>query len=311
MTILLKKNLNNFTNNQEKILFNKLKKILRREELRIYISAIICIIIISCSNEENKNAASVVQVDDKILTQGEIEENIPQYLNEEDSLLAAEYYIRVWINDHLMYDLAQKNIADKKAIDRLVENYRKSLIIYQYQEKLINEKLSKEISNETLQNYFDNNRNKFKLDKPLAKGVFLKTPKSTSQIDKIRGWYKSITPSSLDNLEKFSKQNASIYDYFDKWIDMNELMNKLPIKRENPVDMVKSHKFFEQEDDNYFYFLHVSDYLLPGENAPFEYAKAMVRELLINQKKIDFLRKTEEDLYEKALNSGRIKFFNE
>jgi hypothetical protein len=254
----------------------------------------------------------IVQVKDKILTREELEENITSFLSPEDSILAAEHYIRIWIHDNLLYDIARKNSIDKENIDRLVENYRKSLIIYQYQEQLVNERLSKDIGNEVLLNYYKNNQDKFKLDRSLIKGLFLRVPIDAPQIDKIRTWYRSISPTSLANIEKYSLQYSASYDYFfDNWVDLNELMNKWPVNQKNELEGVKSNKFMEQKDDNYFYFLHITDYLLPGDNAPFEYAKSTIKEILVNQKKIEFLRKTEEDLYNKALNSGQIIFYNE
>ncbi|MDR0865820.1 MAG: peptidyl-prolyl cis-trans isomerase [Candidatus Symbiothrix sp.] len=265
---------------------------------------------VSCGRKSANNVDAVVQVGDKFLTREEIAENLPSVTNADDSVMATEHYIRLWISDNLLYDVAAKNIVDKENINQLVENYRKSLVIYQYQEQLINEKLSREISNRSLLDYFEANKTKFKLDKSLVKGLFLRIPINAPQIDKVRSWYKSISTSSIDNIEKYSLQNSANFDYFvDDWLDFNDLVNKWPVNYRNDLN-VKS-KYTEQKDDNYYYLLHITDYLLAGDNAPFEYAKSTIREILINQKKIEFLRETEEDLYNKALNSGKIKFFNE
>ncbi|GHT02982.1 hypothetical protein FACS189423_02830 [Bacteroidia bacterium] len=271
-----------------------------------------CLFVFSCTQESAKNAENIVKVGNEILTQTEMDESLPPFLNPEDSLMATEHFIRMWINDHLLYDIAQKNISDKKNIDQLVENYRRSLVIYQYQEQLVNEKLGKEIREQDLVNYYQANKDKFQLDKVLIQGLFLKIPVDAPQIDKVRAWSKSITPASITNIEKYSVQNAASYDYFeDKWLDFNELMDNWPVDYNNDEEVVKKNKFIEQKDEHYYYFLNITGYLLPGDNAPFEYAEPIVKEILINQKKIDFLRKTEEDLYNKALKNGQIKFYNE
>jgi hypothetical protein len=249
----------------------------------------------------------VVQVGDYILTQSELDESLPSFLSPEDSLMATEHFIRMWINDQLLYSLAQKNIADKKAIDLLVENYRRSLTIYQYQEQLINEKLANNISEQELNNYYEENKDKFKLDKPLIKGLFLRIPIGAPDLDKSRSWCKNPSAASISNLEKYSMQNAGSFDYFEsKWVDFNELINNWPTT--SFADVLRNKTFFEQQDDKFHYFLNVTEYLLPGDDAPFRYAEPTVKELLINKKKIEFLRKTEEDLYNKALNNGQIIF---
>jgi hypothetical protein len=280
------------------------------KSLWIIFVVLISFLAVSCNREAAKNVNAIVQIGDKLLTREEVEENIPAFTSADDSVMAVEHYIRLWINENLLYNVAEKNISDKENISQLVESYRKSLVIYQYQEQLINEKLSKEISNQALLDYFEENKSKFKLDRTLVKGLFLRIPVDAPQIDKIKVWYKSTASSSIDNIEKYSLQNSASYDYFvDKWLDFNDLLNKWPINYRNELD-VKS-KYIEQKDNNYYYFLHITDYLLAGDNAPFEYAKSTIKEILINQKKIEFLRETEEDLYNKALNSGKIKFFNE
>ena len=263
---------------------------------------------VSCTHSSGKKNDAVVQTGKHILTRTELDENLPPFLTPEDSILAAEHFIRIWINDHLLYDIAQKNIADKNAIEQLVENYRRSLTIYQYQEQLVNEKIAQNIREQELQNYYEDNKEIFKLDKPLIKGLFLRVPLGAPHIDKAKSWCKKPSPVFIDNLEKYSVQNAANFDFFEnKWVDFNELMHTFP----NPPETPKKQTFYEREDLQYYYFLNVSECLLPGDNAPFQFAEPTVKEFLINRKRIEFLRKTENDIYNKALNSGQIIFYNE
>ena len=280
---------------------------------QILLLIVITSLFVACKKTATEQSnIPVVKVGTKVLHKDELDSHLPKGLAKEDSIIAAEHYIRVWINEHLLYDVASNNIRDKENINQLVEDYRKSLIIYQYQEQLINEKLSKEIDNESMMSYYNANKDKFKLDRPLIKGIFLKIPSDAPQIDKVRVWYKSTSPSAIENIEKYSIQNAVIYDYFtDHWVDFNELMDNLPANYNNEDAFIRNNKNIEYQDKNYYYFLNIVDYLLSGDNAPYEYARPTIREMLINQNKIEFLKKTENDLYQKALNKGQIIFFNE
>jgi hypothetical protein len=267
----------------------------------------------ACTHPAEKSADAVVQIGNSVLTRGELADRLPSFRSPEDSLLAAEHFIRVWINDQLLYNIAQRNIVDKNTIDQLVEDYRRSLIIYQYQEQLINEKLVTGISEQELHKYYEENRDKFKLEKPLIKGLFFRLPIDAPHIERAREWGRKLTPASINNLEKYSTQNAGSFNYFEtQWVDFNELIAGWPVMGElDLAEALKKSSFFEQKDDKYYYFLTVNECLLPGDNSPFQFAESTVKELLINQKKMDFLRKTENDLYNKALKSGQIKFYNE
>jgi hypothetical protein len=281
--------------------------------MRLILSLIIVsLVAVACSRQSGKSLAGIVKVNNDVLTKEALNANIPLDLSPEDSTITAEHYIRMWINNKLMYHLASQKIANKNEIEQLVDNYRQSLTIYQYKEQLINEKLSREIGNQALLDYYEVNKDKFKIDRPLIKGLFLKIPINAPQIDKVRNWYKSLTAANITNIENYCVRNAAEYGYFvDEWIDFNELTDEWPINYKNETEILKRNSFFEQEGPKFHYFLHVTAYSLPGDNAPFEYAKPTIKEMLINQQKIDFLNKIEDDLYRKALNNGQITFYNE
>ena len=176
-----------------------------------------------------------------------LEENIPVGLSSEDSIVVAEHFIRSWIKENLLYDIALKNINDVEGVDRLVENYRKSLVIYQYEEQLINERLTKEIDEQSIYDYYNLNKDKLNLENPLVKGLFLKVPVNAPQLDEIRVWYKSQAPVSRENLEKYSLNNTENFIYFvDNWMDFNDLMDNFPKESLNREDQTVQKKTIEK-----------------------------------------------------------------
>ena len=274
---------------------------------------IISLLTVGCNNNlDIKKNGALVKVGNKVLYRSVLEENIPVGLSNEDSIIAAEYFIRTWINENLLYNIALKNINDIENIESLVENYKKSLLIYQYEEQLINERLTKEIDEQSLYDYYNQNKDKLKLEKPLVKGIFLKIPANAPQLNEIRMWYKSQLPTFRDNLEKYSLNYAANFIYsLDKWLDFNDLMDNFPAELLSKEDQSVRKKTIEKRDNGYYYFLNITDCLLQGENAPYEYAKTTIQEILINQRRIDFLKKTGDELYQRALAKGEIQFFNE
>jgi len=273
----------------------------------------VSLLTIGCNKKTDiKDSNVLVKVGNKVLYRSIMEESLPAGLSAEDSIIAAESFIRSWINDILLYNIAVKNLNDKDNIDRLVENYRKSLLIYQYEEQLINERLNSEIDERSMTEYYNLNKDKFKLEQPLVKGFFLKVPANAPQMSDIRNLYKSTAAESLEKLERFSLNNAVVFNYFiDKWVDFDELIEVFPKDQLRKEDLTVQKKTMEKEIDNFFYFLNITDYLLPGDNAPYEHAKSTVRKILINQRKIDFLKNTEDELYQRALNRGEIQFYGE
>ena len=255
---------------------------------------------------------ALVKVNDRILTRNEVESLIPKGTTSADSLLLAESYIKKWVKDELVLKIAQRNLgSDKETIDKLVDAYRRSLLRYRYQEKLIQEKLSDEIQESDVLTYYDTNKEKFVLDKNLIKGLFLKVPADAPNLSEVKTWYKSGNVASLEKIEKYSIQNAAIYEYFfDKWVDFDEIRNNIPNQISNPESFLRTNKTLEVTDSSYCYLLNIRQVLLKGQVEPFEYAEPRIREILINQRKLDFIKEFEEEVYNDALDGGDVIFYN-
>lgn len=255
---------------------------------------------------------ALVKVNDRILTRNEVESLIPKGTTSADSLLLAESYIKKWVKDELVLKIAQRNLgSDKETIDKLVDAYRRSLLRYRYQEKLIQEKLSDEIQESDVLTYYDTNKAKFVLDKNLIKGLFLKVPADAPNLSEVKTWYKSGNVASLEKIEKYSIQNAAIYEYFfDKWVDFDEIRNNIPNQISNPESFLRTNKILEVTDSSFCYFLNIRQVLLKGQVEPFEYAEPRIREILINQRKLDFIKEFEEELYNDALDGGDVIFYS-
>ena len=269
----------------------------------------------SCKGAQSGNDADLlVKVKDRVLERSEIKRQIPRGLSSVDSLLFAKNLEKKWVKDILVYDVAMRNLDGdgKLEVDKLVEEYRHSLIRYRYQEQLIRERLSSDFQESDKLSYYEENQKKFVLDKALVKGLFLKIPADAPGLSDVKEWYKSTSEASLEKIEKYSVQNASIYDYFyDKWVDFDQVMDNIPVRVSNANVFLKANKFVEVSDSTYCYLLHIKEYLPVGSVAPYDYASAQIVEMLTNLRKVEFLKEFEEELYNDAIKSGDVKFYTE
>ena len=258
----------------------------------------------------SKDDDVLVKVHGNILYRSEVEKLIPANLSSSDSFLIAENYIEKWIKDVLTFEVARKNIGKEEAeINRLVEEYRRSLLRHRFQEYLIQNRLTAEIREYEKIEYYEENTHKFILGKNLIKGLFLKIPAESPGIKDVQKWYRSNDPEALENIEKYSIRNASIYDFFyDQWIDFDEILDKIPIQVTNKAQYLKDNRTVEVSDSIHRYFLNISEFLLAGNVAPYEYAGKQILEMMINKRKMDFLKSFEEELYQDAIRKGEVIF---
>ena len=124
----------------------------------------LCLTLAACQPKTERENGVLVKVGNNTLTINELHRNVQTASSPEDSMLFAENYIRLWVNHQLLYDVAHKNTttSDEAEINQLVNDYRQSLTIYRYQEQLVNEKLVKDISDATLEKFYNEHRDMFK-----------------------------------------------------------------------------------------------------------------------------------------------------
>lgn len=261
------------------------------------------------SGEATANANNVlVEVGKSSLTRGQVEEIIPQGLSQLDSVLAAESYIKLWIKDQLLFEKAEANVGKDQAIKELVDNYRHSLLVFTYQERLLKERLSKNISDKELLDYYNEHNDQFKLSNNIIRGMFLVVPQSSSQLNNFRKWYKN--RADIEQIEKNYLQSTSVYDYFyDKWTNLEEILDKIPVNIPDASAFLRANKYFEAQDSTNVYLLSIRDYKLQEEVAPFDYARQKALDIMLSQRKSTFLSEIENDLYKEALRDKRIKFY--
>lgn len=262
----------------------------------------------SCTDKRDHGGQTLlVEVDGNFLYNEDLQSVLPTGLSKEDSTLFAEHYIRSWAEELLLYKKAESNIPDNGEIDRLVDNYRKSLIMHTYQQELISQKLSGEIPEQEYADFYAKNQELFKLERPLVKGLFIKVPLTSPQLGSVRKWVRTETQEAVEHLEKYSFQNAVKYEYFyDKWVSVADVLDLVPLQTPNPEAYIDKNRNIELKDTAFYYFLHVTDYRAEGEQEPYELAMSKVREMIVNMKQVEFMKQVKNDLYQRAVDKKKI-----
>jgi len=252
----------------------------------------------------------LLEVEGKFLYADEVQQVIPPNVRDSDSTGIARSYIRKWVTDVLMYENAKRNVTNQTEIDEMVESYRKSLTIHQYQQKMIEQRLPKEPTEEALKAFYTQYSDQLVLKENVIKGILLIVPKKAPKLAQVRSWVQSGSTASLESIEKYSIQNAISYDYFrDKWLSLAEVLKRIPIKVEDPSRFVSTTRFIEASDSLEHFFLRIESHKTTGQVEPYEMAKDRISNILLNKQKADFITKFETDLYNDAIENETVTFF--
>lgn len=274
------------------------------------VGLLIFLLCAACNEQhDHKGRTPLVELNGNFLYREDLQAALSERVSTDDSLLFAEHYIRNWVEDILLYEKAQSNIPDNGEIEKFVENYRKALIMHTYQQALIHQRLSDEISEQELTEYYEKNKELFKLERPIVQGLFVKVPLAAPELNNVRRWYKTPTQDAVEHLEKYSLQNAVKYEYFyDKWVPMADVIDLVPLKVPEVEKYVNENRHIELKDTAFYYFLNVSEYRSVGEQEPYEFARPKVKGMLLNLKQVEFMKAVKDDLYQQAVKRNKIKY---
>lgn len=265
-----------------------------------------------CTSEhDHKGKSPLVEVAGEFLYQEDLQAVLPAHLSKDDSILFAEHYIKNWIQDVLLYNKAEGNIPDNAKVAKLVENYRRALIMHTYQEALVNQQLANEIGEDEISAYYEKNKELFRTEHPFVKGLFIKVPLSSQGLSNVRSWYKKNNRETIEKLEKYSLRNAVSYDYFyDRWVPVSEVAAKMSLKAMNTDEnYLDKNRNVEVKDTACCYFLHIEEFLGKGQQRPLDFAKEEIKEILINLKRVEFINKVKEELYQRASDKDKINYY--
>ena len=264
----------------------------------------------ACTLDKKEVPGAIVSVGDRYLTREMLDQIIPDGLSARDSSAFADAYVLHWAEDELVYDVAQKNIPDVERIERLVDKYRRELFVHEYQKQILSEKFDTEVSDDAVKNYYRTHLDKFVLRTPIIKGLFLKVADTSPELKNLKKWYRGKDHASVENIEKYTLHNIINYDYFyDRWISFEEVMSAIPYTVTDANRFLQTHTYLEVNDEGYWYLLNISDYLPAGAHMPIDFARTQIEEVLLNQKRMDFLHQMNKELYQQALENRKIKYY--
>ncbi len=266
----------------------------------------------SCEGEiDHRGRTPLVGIGKDVLYKEDVAALYVTALPTVDSTTFVNDYVRRWLEDVLFYQMAQRNVPSAGEVERLVENYRRSLLLNIYQERLIEQQLRSNLTQAEVDSFYNDNSELFKLEEPQAQGIFLKLPIAAPRLASVRKWLTKLTPESVENLEKYSITNAVTYDYFvDSWHSLPSIAAKMPLTVEALEKSIAKNDLVEVSDSAHRYMLSVVATLKKGDKKPIELASDEIHSLLLNSMKANFVKQVKRDLYDKALSDGKIIFYD-
>lgn len=177
--------------------------------------------------------------------------------------------------EDILYEKALRQIGHNDEIESLVENYRRSLYIHEYEQLWLSKNMPQTFSEDTLKAIYEENKNRFLLDEELLKGILLILPTGAPNQDKLVAWMQMPNEKNLEKIEKYAFQYASGYQLFlENWVAKSEI-----------------DKYTMENDSMHTAVLHVTERLKVGDMMPYEIAQGKLEQYLKEKRKKEYIQK--------------------
>ncbi|MCP4310437.1 MAG: hypothetical protein GY790_04180 [Bacteroidetes bacterium] len=259
----------------------------------------------------SNNEVPVARVFDRYLYPSDLDDAIPEGTSGKDSMVLANRHINTWVKEQLMLSRAEQALTEEqKDFEKQIAEYHRSLLIFSYRQKLLQQKLDTLVSSGEIQSYYQDNISNFILGHDVIKGTYIKVPLSAPRLDELRRWSYTNGEDELDNIEKYCITYAEKYsDFNDQWIYFSSIKPQLPITISQPSRYLRYNKNIETRDNLSRYFLHVSDHLPEGEMTPLEMVSDDIRSIILNKRKIEFFQDLEQMVYNDGVTRNQFEIY--
>lgn len=280
-----------------------------KKYIRIYTIYLLSCLLCGCHVfEEKRMVGTVAEYNGKTITVEDIQ-LLTLGLSSEDSVRVVDQYIRQWATGLIEYDVAKDKT--NKDIERLVEDYRRSLYLHEYEQRLIAQRMPQMIEDTLIESFYSLHSKYLILSESIIRGLLLVVPNKAPNMNDLR---KKIQQPNLEEniewLEKFAYQYAVGYELFlEDWKDMSEIIVLMPFEQNDLDKQLKNKRQIELQDSINTYILQVTELHMKGELKPLTYARKEIESILLRQRQVEFLKEERNLLYEKALKEGKLKLY--
>lgn len=267
----------------------------------------ILLLIVSCNTKDESNGQDIIlaEVGDKKLYYEDISGPWAD-ANPTDSLAMLNSYVEQWVRRTVVLLNAENSLSPDININKLVNDYRSSLLLHSYRSDIVEKKLDTVIGHSELTTFYDENKEQYRLSEPILKGIIVKLEEKAPKIERFySNWKKDNYPEILTYVNAHAA-----YALLDTavWYGINEFSTYLP-KEQFPQSKLNKVKNLNENEEGYEYFVKIIEYVDTKDAPPLSYVEEKLKKVIINQRKKGLLERIETNLYKNALIDKKVKVY--
>lgn len=283
---------------------------------RLLVSAMLLCTLLSCDSllKRKEDKVTVARVGETYLYKEDLKPLLPTNMSKADSTSLVNNYINNWAYKQLLLSKAKINLSEDKLeqFEQLVSNYRTDLYTGAYKEALVLQSHDTAITKAQLAEFYEREKENFRLKEQIMQLRFVELPIRYLDKDVVAKKLKDFKEEDRRYLDSISVQFRKVNFNDSIWVSVFRVMEEItPLTPENQDKYLKKSQFFELQDSLGLYLTKVKDLLEINDIAPLTYIEPTIKQLLLNRRKLDYMKKLEVELMDEAIKEKEFEVYEQ
>jgi len=259
--------------------------------------------------DDAPNSVLLAQVFDYKLYFEDIKDLIQGYATAEDSMQQVRSLTEHWVRDRLILVEAEKNFPKEANMNKLLEDYRQSLLRHFFEQRTLEERLDTVITETDLLNYYEANKEQHRLESGILRGYYFKIKRPQNRGDKLLQWWKTFPRQHRNDVLTYAKKHAKTnWSDSTQWHEMQMVVQLFPEGTLSPA-AIRSNQEIVREDRDYLHLLYPLEVYQENDIAPLARVREQAARFILHQRELELLERIKEEIYDRDLQSERVKIY--
>ena len=255
---------------------------------------------------------AIARVNDHYLFREDIKDLVAAGTPKEDSLVIVRSFIDRWASQKLLIKVAEVNLnsTKKSEFDALIKQYKVDLYTKAYLEEIVKRSVDTVISDLDLKAYYKENKENFKTNGVLVRLRYINLKKDNPKYETIKSKFFDFRKSDKKFWDTYALQLNSFALNDSVWVELSQIYGKLPfINPDNRDHYIVAGKTIQREDAGNIYLVKISNVIDKNQIGPFEYLKPTLREVILNKRKLELIKKFEKEITDDAIKDKKYEIY--